>query len=83
MRLSERNQHDSEITNEWRRARAKEALAVWMKECGTSGDDQTDIQDMITDLLHLARVVGPMRLEDIMRRAQGNHDAEMAEDQES
>ena len=58
MRLSERNQHDSEITNEWRRARAKEALAVWMKECGTSGDDQTDIQDMITDLLHLARVVG-------------------------
>ena len=53
---------------------------MWMKECGTSGDDQTDIQDMITDLLHLARVVGSMRLEDIMWRAQGNHDAEMAED---
>ena len=61
--------------NEERAERGAEMLNAWKSENATCGDDETDIVDSLSDLLHFAASIG-RDPEDVMHTALMHFEAE-------
>lgn len=71
------------VTNSDRAAWAAEALQAFRDKHDADGDMQTDIKDLITDLLHLARrECGVTDAEEFAASAARMHDEEATDDPE-
>lgn len=48
---------DDAMSTNTRAARANNALNTWIAECGDQGDQEDNLQDMITDVMHLCNAI--------------------------
>jgi len=70
---------DADMTVTNRRARlGNTALSAWVNEVGDQGDDETNLQDMLSDLIHLADAQG-WNFHDLYEAATRNHNDEVIE----